>query len=76
VANEKAKAQGQAHVQSIFGEDPGFGQASAKLIIFPKAETKHLAWLVAAPNRFSPKSQCIIDAMTGEVLWVDTGIRN
>lgn len=76
VTNEKAKAQAQAHVQAVFGEAPGFGQASAKLIIFPKGETKHLAWLVSAPNRFSPQSQCIIDAMTGEVLWVDTGIRN
>jgi Zn-dependent metalloprotease len=76
VTNEKAEAQAQAHVQSIFGEDPGFGQASAKLIIFPKGETRHLAWLVSAPNRFSAQSKCIIDAIAGEVLWVDTGIRN
>jgi len=77
LTSEAAIDRAQAHLELVFGEDPNVGHAnSTSLVIFPKRKNKHLAWLVSLPNRFSPNSKCIVDAITGDVLWIDIGIRN
>lgn len=71
-----AKASAKTRLQNAFGRNPNFDNIQSSLIIFPMKGQPHLAWLVTLPNRFSPNSKCIIDAISGDVLWVDTGIRN
>lgn len=75
ISNATATIRARQCLQSIFGKELDSDQATPTLVIFPKGADKHLAWLVSVPNEFSPNSKCIINAITGETLWIDTGIR-
>ncbi len=75
LSSEAAINRAKARIQSALGKNPKFGDTNSSLVIFFKGVDKRLAWLVSLPSGVSPNSKCIIDAITGEVLWIDTGIR-